>query len=140
MYSQHGFLNYVGGGSLHRCVDGAALCVLPALGIACVYLRKIQAATENRFDIAELAGRLADIVHVRLDARVTIEIQIDVFLRLTSTDAELLTETEGRHAVHQSKIDGLGRASLIIANCIEFYFKHLCRRRAVYVEILGECM
>src|SRR5690606_13196190 len=97
----HGPLDDVGRGPLHGRIDGGALGVLAALAVAGVDLRQVQAAAEDRLDIALAAGLLADPVHVGLDPRIALEVAIDVALRLLAVDPDLARQAKGRHAVDQ---------------------------------------
>ncbi len=59
-------------------------------------------------------------------------------LRGAAFDVELPRQTEGRHAVDQTEVDGLGGAALLAAHLIERQTEHLRGGGAVNVAALGE--
>src|SRR5690606_592414 len=69
---QHRALDDVGRRPLHRGVDGAALGVLAALGVAGIDVRQVEPAAEDGRDEALLAGKLPGLVHVALYAGITL--------------------------------------------------------------------
>ena len=84
----HGALDDVRGRALHRRVDRGALGALPQGRVARSDVVQIEAPSEHRFDIAALARLLARLVHVAAYARIALEIQVHVALRLAALDAE----------------------------------------------------
>src|SRR5690606_21779817 len=100
-------------GALHRRVDRCSLRSLAQRMVARLDLIQKQATPEHRFDKAALARLLSRVLHVTLHPGITLEIQIDVALRLSTRDAEAARETKGGHSVDQPEIDHLRRAPLI---------------------------
>ena len=96
MHRDHGALDDVSRRSLHRRVDCAALCVLTPLRVAGIDFGEVQAPPEDGFDEPLLARDRTDIVHVLLDARVAVEIQVDVFLRFAAALAVVVYHA-GKH-------------------------------------------
>src|SRR5690606_12669924 len=84
VYGNHRPLDDVGRGSLHGGVDRAALRVLAPLRVAVVDLGQVEPAPEQRFDVTRAARLHADVVHEPPHARVALEVQVDVFLRLVA--------------------------------------------------------
>ena len=76
----HGELDEIGRGPLHRCIDGTAFGVLLHRAISRTDIGQIQAAAKYGFDIAEFASLLASAIHIGLHTRVAGEVQIDVAL------------------------------------------------------------
>jgi hypothetical protein len=134
----HGALDDVRRRALHRRVDGRALRRLAPLHVADVDLRQVQAPAEQRLDVTLLPGRRPRVVHVAAHAGVAVEIQVDVLLRLAALDAQLPRESEGRHAVDETEVDGLGAAPLVRGHRREVDAEDLRCRGAVHVELLGE--
>src|SRR5690606_575393 len=116
LHGDHGELDEVGGGALHGRVDGRAFGGLSSRPAAAADFRQPQATSQNGFDIALVARKLADVFHVLRDARVAGEIAIDIQLRRVAGDAQVGGEPEGAHAVHQAEVDGLGGMTLVGAD------------------------
>ncbi|GBF31346.1 hypothetical protein MnTg04_01306 [bacterium MnTg04] len=85
-----------------------------------------------------LPGQLPGVFHIRFDARVAIEIEVDIILRFTAPDVQLARQAKCRHSVYQAKINRLGRASLIVTDLIGGNREHLGRGRAVDILIVGK--
>src|SRR6185295_16256911 len=101
-------------GALHRCVDRRALGGLAAYRRAAFQLGQPEPAAEHGLDVAGLFGALARLVHVALGARKAREVALDIGLRRSPVDAEVLRHAERRHAVDQAEVDDFGHAALII--------------------------
>ncbi len=138
VHGDHGALDDVRRGALHRRVDRGALGALAHGAVLRIDLRQVQPPTEQRLDIALLGGLGAGALHVGEHAGVAGEIAVDVLLRLLSADVDLLGQAEGAHAVDQAEVDGLGAAALVVADLLQRYAEHLGRRGAVHVQIVLE--
>ena len=90
IHRQHRPFDDVGGGTLHRRVDGGTLRRLSELRISSADVRQIQPATEYRLDITPLGGLAAGVVHVCLDAGIAGKIAIDITFGRATLDAQLL--------------------------------------------------
>ena len=138
MHVDHCALDDVGGGPLHGCIDCAALRVLTHRRVARFDFRQVQAPAIDGFDEARFTRQRARLVHVTLHAGITLEIQVDIFLRIAAADAELPRQAKGRHAVNKSEVDRLGRAPLVRSDPIERSGKNFRCSRLVDIAILGE--
>src|ERR1700736_4414054 len=85
----HGALDDVGGRALHGRVDGAAFGILAQRLVSRLYLRQVQASSEDRFHEAGLARLTARLFHISLYARIALEVEIHVLLRLPAADPQL---------------------------------------------------
>ena len=94
MDGDHRALDDIGGRTLHRCVDRTAFSILPALPVSVIDLWQIEAPAKFGFHKAVLPGFLPDVVHELLHARISVEVEIDVFLRFATADAKLFGEPE----------------------------------------------
>src|ERR1700728_263911 len=81
----HGALDDVGGGALHRRVDGAALGVLLGLFVAGADIRQVQTPSVDSLDITSVAGALARLVHEAPYSGVALEITLPAPLRRRAT-------------------------------------------------------
>ena len=94
VYFYHRALDDVRCGSLHRCIDRAAFGILASRRVARINLGKVKPPAENGFHIPLFARQFTRVVHERLDARIAVEIQVDIFLGLVSRNAKLPGEAE----------------------------------------------
>ena len=70
------------------------------------------------------------------DSGIALEVEVNVPLRGAALDAELARESEGRHPVDESEVDGLRRAALIRTDRGRFESEHLRGRRLVNVAFV----
>ncbi len=138
VHSDHGALDDVRCGALHRRVDRGALGALAHGAVLRIDLRQVQPPTEQRLDIALLGGLGAGALHVGQHAGVTGEITVDVLLRFLAADVDLLGQAESAHAVDQAEVDRLGAASLVVADLLQRHAEHLGSGGAVHVEVVLE--
>ena len=134
----HGALDDIGSGALHRCVDRGALGSLAHGLVLGMNFRQVQAATEQGFDVALLAGLLAGAFHIAQHARVAGEVAVNVSLRLLAIDTDLFGQTKGTHAVDQAEVDGLGAAALVGGDLLQVHAEYLGSGCAVHIEIMAE--
>jgi hypothetical protein len=73
---EHGELDQIGGGSLHRRVDGLTLGAGLAWAVATLDLGQVDATPEQRFDLSHLACRGPRLVHVTLDTGKALEVPL----------------------------------------------------------------
>ena len=112
--------------------------ILSQLVVAGTDLRQVQPAAEDRLDVTKLPRGRAGLVHVALHAGIALEIEVDVLLGRAALDAELPGKAEGRHAVDEPEVDGLGRPALVRGHLRGRQPEDLGGRRLVNVAILGE--
>ncbi len=126
--------------ALHRRIDGGALGVLAPRGIAGFDLRKVQTSPEHSLHVAPFPRPLPGLVHELLHTGITGEVEIHVLLGLSAGDAQLSTETEGRHAVDETEVDGFRTATLLVAHLIQGNPENLRRRGPMNVLSGLECL
>ena len=111
MYPHHGQLHDVGGGALHRHVQGHPFAEFPHVEIAAFQLRQGAAPVHQRLDVAVLL-RLGDHVgHILPQGAVRLEIAVHVRLGFRHGDADVLGQCKGGNAVHNAEIHRLGPAA-----------------------------
>ena len=81
---------------------------------------------------------MARFFHVAGDARIPVEITINVGLCGAALNAQLFGETKGAHAVDQPEVDGLGGAPLIITHFQRHDTEHFGRGGTVDVFAVGK--
>ena len=77
-------------------------------------------------------------IHVITNPRVALEVHIDIAPSFAAIQMKLSRQTEGRHTVNQTKIDGLGFATLLRGNTVECHAKDFRRGGAVHIEVFPE--
>src|SRR6185437_15340106 len=138
VHREHRALDDVRRRALHRRIDRAALGVLLQLAVARADVGQEQTSAEHRLDVAFAARLLARALHVTAYTRVAREVQVDVILGRAARHAELTRQAEGRHAVDEAEVDGLGRAALIGRDRLERQAEYLRGGRLMDVAILRE--
>ena len=73
-----------------------------------------------------------------LDARIALEITVDVLLGRGVVDAQVLGQTVAAHAVNQAEVDHLGIAALLARDLVGGDTKNLGSRRSVHVQTFVE--
>ena len=106
--ADHGELDEVGGGALQGRVDGGALGEASLIGVARRDVWDGADAAELGADELVAADGFEGAVDEGADAGVTLEVLLDVGAGLALVDAELRGEAEGRDAVDDAEVDGLG--------------------------------
>ena len=95
MYPHHGQLHDVGGGALHRHVQGHPFAEFPHVEIAAFQLRQGAAPVHQRLDVAVLL-RLGDHVgHILPHALIRLKIPLHIRLGLRHGYADVLRQREG---------------------------------------------
>ncbi len=138
LHGQHGALDQVGGGALHRRVDCGALGALAAAGIRRPDFRQPEAAAEYGLDIALVARAGTGLFHVAGDARIAREVAVHVGLRRGAVDADLFRQAEGAHAVDQAEVDRLGGTALLAGHLDRRQAEDFAGGGAMHVLALGE--
>ena len=138
LHPRHGAADDVGGGALDRCVDGLAFHARPLGRIVRADLRIVADAPEQGRDVALLAARALGGVDVVANAGKPLEILLDEGGRLLAADAEAVGQTEGRDAVDDTEIDGLGAPPEVAGHLVERHAEHRGGGRRVNVESLLE--
>jgi len=136
----HGQLDEVGGGALHGRVHGGAFGEIAETGLGRVDLR-------NRADTAEKIARDASLacfgnlfIEERFYARVAFEVGGDEFGGFFLLDAELLSQTEGREAVHHAEVNHFCDAAVFARLRERADAEDLCRGTGVDVFARAECL
>jgi len=106
--ANHGELDEVGGGALQGRVDGGALGEAALIGVARRDVWDGADAAEPGADELVAADGFEGAVDEGADAGVTLEVLFDVGAGLALVDAKLRGEAEGRDAVDDAEVDGLG--------------------------------
>src|SRR5579862_9621283 len=110
-HAPHRPLDDIGGRALKRRVDRRALRKIAPRGVGVLDGGYMNAAAEERLDIALLARSLLHPLHVIANAGKALEITLDVFGGLALRHAELLPKPESTDAVNDAEIDRLGAAA-----------------------------
>src|SRR5262249_22175603 len=131
----HRLLDEVGGGTLHNGVDGEALGGGADGRVARIDVVDAAAAAEDGLDVAVLAGMGDAMIEESPDARVAGEVTVDELLGLTATHAGLAGEAEGRLAVDDAEVDGLGAGPLLLCYVGGRHAKELARNEVVDVLV-----
>ncbi|KAG1323019.1 hypothetical protein G6F63_013160 [Rhizopus arrhizus] len=97
---------------------------------------QVQAAAEQGFHIALVAGLLAHPLHEVAHARVAAEVQRHVVLRLATVDAQVAGQAERAHAVHQAEVDRLGGTTFVRGHFLQRAPEHLGGGVTVHVGAL----
>ena len=111
--ADHGELDQVGGGSLQWRVDGGALGESAQVRVLAVDVGDGAHTSEEREDLAVATCLLERAVDEAANATVLFEVSVDELLGLARLDADLLGKSEGREAVDDAEVDGLGAAPVL---------------------------
>ena len=112
----HGQLDEVGGSALQGRVDGGALGKAALVGIAALDVGDGADAAEERTHTAGFARGFESLFDKRFDARVALEVAVDVGLSFAHRNAELRSQAEGRNAVDNAEVDGLGAVAGLLVH------------------------
>ena len=112
----HGQLDEVGGGALQRRVDGGALGEAALIGIAALDVGNGTDAAEERAHDARLARGFQSLFDERFHAGVAREVAVDVGARFGLRNAQLRGQAEGRDAVDDAEVDGLGAVAGLLVH------------------------
>src|SRR5690606_14202128 len=138
IHLDHGALDDVCCGALHRRVDRGAFGTLAHGLVLRMDLRQVQAAAEQGLDVTLVRSLDAGVFHVAQHARVAGEVAVDTVLGLLAIDTDRLGQAEGAHAVDQAEVDRLGTAPLVGGDLLQRYAEHLGGGGAVHVQTLAE--
>ena len=109
----HGELDQVGGGALHRRIHGGAFGEIAHVGLRRIDFRDLADAPEHSFGDAGLA-RFGDLtVEKFFHAAIALEIFGDEFGGFFLVNVELLREAERRKAVNHAEIDDFRDAAML---------------------------
>src|SRR5581483_1350099 len=114
--ADHGEFDEVGGGALQRCVDGGAFGKAALVGIAGVDVRDGADAAERGAHGLRAASLVKGGFDEGGDAFVAVEVFVDVVAGGALVDGELRGEAEGRDAVDNAEVDGLGAGAGLFAH------------------------
>src|SRR5512143_960941 len=134
----HRHLDQVGGASLDRRVDRHPLRRLPQHLVPGFDVLQEPAASHDRQYISVFSGTCLQYINVFLDARIPIEIVIDIRLRLLSADPQFARQPERAHAVEDAEVDHLRPAPQLRGNGGRVHAEDGGRRRGVDVVPLTE--
>ena len=110
----HGAFNEIGRSALHGGIDGGSFGALAAAGLAVAQFWQVEPAAPDGFNIAMLAGKLADIFHVASYAGVAGKVALDPCLGGLAFDAQIFRQAMGAHAVDEAKVNDFGVAPLFV--------------------------
>ena len=96
---------------MNGSVDGCPLGKVASCGVFILNAWDVTAAAEESLDISVLPAKLLGPFHVRLNARVPLEIRLHISGRFLYGDAKLPTKPKRANPVNDSEIDGFGLAS-----------------------------
>src|SRR5690606_25801660 len=102
----HGQLDDVGRGALDGAVHGGALREVAPGPVAGTQVGQIAAPAKKGGDVAPLPGGFDDRVDVAANARVALEIVVDVALRVLPAQARPPGQAKAADAVDDAKVDG----------------------------------
>ena len=110
----------IGSCALDRGVDGFALFTL-ADGVvgSGSQRREVTPASEQRFHVTLAAGLKTGVIEPFFDPREFPEIFLDEILGFSQGQISGTGETEGAHAVDQTKVDRLGMPALLLGNFVQ---------------------
>ena len=77
-------------------------------------------------------------LHVTLDPGVALEICIDILLSLVAANIQLLTKTERRHSIDETKIDRLGGTALLGIDLLKPGAEYFGGGGAVHIQAFGK--
>ncbi len=136
-HADHRAADDVGGRALDRGVDRLALGG-GGVRAAGVDLRGVDAAAEQRLDVAVLLGEGDGAVHVLADAGEALEVGVDEALGVLARDAQVVGEAEGGDAVDHPEVDRLGLAADVRGHALDRHAEHLRGGHRVDVEAVAE--
>ena len=113
VHAQHGELDDVRAGALHRHVGGLALGGLAELEDARVDIGDVAAAAQQGLHIALLARAFQDGLQIGADAGVKVQIGFDQFGGAGLADAQFGGDPERAGPVDDGEVDGLGLPPLV---------------------------
>jgi hypothetical protein len=112
--ADHGQLDEVGGGALQGRVDGGALGEASLIGVARRDVWDGADSTKIRADGLVAADGFQRAVDEAADSGVTGKVGLYILLRNALVDAELRGQAEGRDAVDDAEVDGLGAGARLL--------------------------
>ena len=124
--------------ALHRRIDGLAFGTAAPWPVRRADFGQVQAPAKHGLDITGLPCALAGFVHVTLDARITLEVTLDVIARGRVVDRQAARQTKCTHAINQAEVDDFGVTPLLTADLARRHAEHLGCGGAVDVHALGE--
>ena len=131
----HGQLDEVGGGALQRRVDGGALGKAALIGVAALDVGDGTDAAEERAHAALAARGFKGLFDEFLDARIAREVAVDVGARLLLRNAQLRGQAEGRDAIDDAEVDGLGAIARLLVHLVERHAEDLAGGEGVDVFV-----
>ena len=135
---QDGDLHDVGRRTLNRSVHGVSLGKAAGDGVVRSDVVEVAAPAENRRDEALFLGLGNHIVHILLHLGVGCEIAVDNLFGLLAGNLQPLAQAEGRNAVDDAEIGGLGAAALLGGHFVEGFVEQFGGRRGVDVLAVGK--
>ena len=91
----HSNLYYVGGGALDGGVDGVALGISANHGVVAVDVAQIATAVECGLGVTLLAGAVYALLHILMNARISLEITVYEGFCFGATHVETFSQAEG---------------------------------------------
>src|SRR5690554_999076 len=134
----HGALDDIRSRALHGRIDRGAFGGLATVAVLGAYLRQIKATPEYRFNKAILGGLGTNTFHVACHAGITVEVAVDISLRLVALQVQLSRKTPGAHAVDQAEVDRLDTAPLLAADLLQWHAEYFGSGSDVNVAPFGK--
>src|SRR6185503_12008249 len=94
--------------------------------------------TEDSFDISALAAITLGVFDIVANAGKALEVSADIVACLFARNVELIGETEGRYAIDDAEVDGLGAAAHKRIHSGNRHAEHLARGHGVNIEPFGK--
>ena len=122
---------------MHRRVNRGTLGATGSRALA-VDALNVDAITQQGGNVALVLGLGYDLLHKARNARIALEVALDIGLGLLVAHLGLLGQAMGLHAIHQTKVGGLGVGTLLIGNLVNRLAQDLSGGSAVNIKTVLE--